>query len=93
MELVRDGDDDRVDLVVGEHGVVVGERRGRLVDGRHPVPEIVGRLADRVQVRGLGFAYGREVGGLGDLSGPEDPDVEAGVRHEVDLYWVAGFRT
>ena len=33
VELVGDGDDHGVDLVVGEHCVVVGECRGRLVDG------------------------------------------------------------
>jgi len=59
--------------------------------GGHPLAQVVGGVADRVQVGGLGLADGREVGGLGDLSGPEDPDVEGGVRHDGHLS-VRGFQ-
>ena len=78
VELVRDGDDHCVDLVVGEHRVVVGECGGRLVDGGHSLTKIVGGVADRVQLRGLGLAHGREVCRLCDLAGAEDADVEGG---------------
>jgi hypothetical protein len=77
VELIGDGDDHRVDLVVGEHCVVVGEGGGRLVDGGHSLTKIVGGVADRVQLCGLGLAHGREVRGLRDLAGAEDPDVES----------------
>jgi hypothetical protein len=48
------------------------------VDGGHSLTKIVGGVADRVQLRGLGLAHGREVCRLRDLAGPEDPDVESG---------------
>ena len=83
MELVGDGDDHRVDVLVGEHGVVVGEGGGRLVHGGHPLAKVVGGVADRVQVSCLGLADGGEVGGLGDLAGPEDADVEGGLGHDL----------
>ena len=78
MELVGDGDDHGVDVVVGEHRVVVGECGGRLVYGGHPFKQVVGGVADRIQLRGLGLAHGGEVRGLRDLAGPEDADVESG---------------
>ena len=76
VELVGDGDDHGVDVVVGEHRVVIGECGGRLVDGGHSLAQVVGGVADRIQLRSLGLAYGGEVRRLRDLTGSEDPDIE-----------------
>ena len=80
VELVGDGDDHGVDVVVGEHRVVIGECGGRLVDGGHSLAQVVGGVADRVELRSLGLAYGGEVRRLRDLTGSEDPDIEGAAR-------------
>jgi hypothetical protein len=76
VELVGHSDDHGVDVVVGKHRVVIGECGGRLVDGGHSLAQVVGGVADRIQLRGLGLAYSGEVRRLPDLAGPQDADVE-----------------
>jgi hypothetical protein len=78
VELVGDSDDHGVDVVVGKHRVVIGKCGGRLVHGGHSLAQVVGGVADRIQLRSLGLAYGGEVRGLRYLAGPEDADVEGG---------------
>ncbi|CAA9556857.1 MAG: hypothetical protein AVDCRST_MAG49-2139 [uncultured Thermomicrobiales bacterium] len=72
VELVGDGDDDRVDLGVGEHRGVVAVGAAGLVGGRHPRQEVLGQVADRPELGVARLAAGVEVGGLGDLPAAED---------------------
>jgi hypothetical protein len=52
------------------------------VYGGHSLTQVVGGVADRIQLRGLGLAYGGKVRGLRDLAGPEDADVEGGAGQD-----------
>src|SRR6185503_13130607 len=83
VELVRDGDDHGVDVVVSKHRVVIGECGGRLVNGGHSLAQVVGSVADRIQLPGLGLAYGGEVRRLRDLTGSENPDIEGAAAGQM----------
>jgi hypothetical protein len=58
VELIGDRDDHGVDVLVGEHLVVVVERGGGLVHQHHALADVVGGVADRVQLDVFGFAAG-----------------------------------
>ena len=88
VERVGDGDDHGVDLGVGEHRVVVAVGDRRPVDGRGALAEVVGDVADGVQLGVPGLAAGVEVDDLRDRAAAEDADPEAAVRgpsviHEI----------
>src|SRR5262249_12418619 len=53
--------------------------RARPVDIGHPVAEVVGEVADRVELGVAGLAAGVEVGELGDRAATEDADPEQAV--------------
>ena len=77
MKLVGDGDDDRLDLRVGQHRVVVGVGDLGLMDRRHPLAQVVGQVADGVELGIPGLAAGVEVRELGDRPAAEHADPQA----------------
>jgi hypothetical protein len=79
--LVRRRHDDRVELGVGQHGRVVREGPGRVVDRAHLRDEVLGQIADRVQLGVARLVQRLEVGGLRDRAGAEDADAELGSLH------------
>ena len=77
VELVGDGDDDRLDLGVGQHRVVVGVGDLGLVHRLHSPPQVVGQVADRVELGVSGLAAGVEVRELGDRPAAQHADPQA----------------
>ena len=76
VELVGDGDDDGVDIRIGEHGAEIGIGCLRLVKQRHFLDEIFGEITDRVELGVLRFPAGIEMGRLRDLPASEHADPE-----------------
>ena len=74
VELVGDRDDHRLDVGIGQHGVIVAIRDARPVDGRHPLSEVVGDVADRVQLGVACLADGVEMGRLRDRAAAQHAD-------------------
>ncbi len=89
VELVGDGDDHRLDLRVGQHGVVIAIGHLRLMDGGHPLAQVVGEVADRVELGIPGLAAGVEVGKLRDRAAAQHADAQA-ARVLGDHQWSPG---
>ena len=79
VELVGDRDDDRLDLGIGQHRVVVAIGDLRLVDRGHALAQVVGQVADGVQLGVARLAAGVEVSELGDRAAAQNADPQAAI--------------
>ena len=74
--LIGGRDQHRVEVGIGEHRRIVGEGAPGPVDGVHLGEQVLGDVADRVELRVARLVERLEMGELGDRSGAEDADVQ-----------------
>src|SRR5215203_1877292 len=74
VELVGDGDDDRVDVGVSEHGIIIAESFPGRVHSDHPLQEVIGHIADSVEFGVLRLPARLEVSRLRDRTRAQHSD-------------------
>ena len=77
MELIGDRDDDRVDVGIVEHRLVAGVGLARRAGRGHALKQILGRVADGVELGVAGLAAAFEVPELRDRPRAEHADAQA----------------
>ncbi|MBB3314618.1 hypothetical protein FHT77_000460 [Rhizobium sp. BK181] len=76
VEGIRGRDDDSVQVRVREHFRVVAERLLRCMCCRHPIPQVVGNIADGIKLGIFRLGSTFKVCSLGDRSASENINVE-----------------
>src|SRR5204862_1154072 len=76
VEGVRRCDDHRLQLGIGEHLVIVEPGLCRTVETGHALDEVLGHIADRMEVDIARLLGGLEMRELGDRPAAEDADLQ-----------------
>ena len=76
MELIRDSNQDRVDLVTDEHLVEVAISEAGLMQRRHAFAEVIGEIANGGQLDIASLLRGIKMGHLRDRSTAENAQAQ-----------------